>query len=129
METTKRKEKKMMKVFCNWIDKKTSLYLEWLDYGFDDVALLSGHAKRVGVRRKTAWESSRKLLKCRNPKVDEKKLRELFERFYEFETTELIGKEWRQIYFKRKKNVNEKVKMQSFSLVDPELMKCIKTGF
>ena len=118
-----------MKVFCDWVDKESSHYLEWLDNGFDDVAFLSGHAKRVGVRKKIAWEASRKFLKCRNPKVDEKQLRELFERFYEFETTELTGKEWRQIYFKGKKNVNEKVKMQSFSFSDPELMKYIKTGF
>ena len=112
----------MMKVFCNWIDTESPVFLEWLDYGFDDVAFLSGHAKRVGIRRKTAWESSRKFLKYRNPKVDEKKLRECFEDFYEFEETD---REWRQIYSKGKKN--EKVKMQSFSFSDPELMKCIKT--
>ena len=129
METTKRKEKKMMKVFCDWIDKESSLYLEWLDYGFEDVEFLSAHAKRVGIRKKTAWEASRKFLKCRNPKINEKQLREWFERYYESETTELTGKEWRQIYFKGKKNVDEKVKMQSFTLVDPELMKYIKTGF
>ena len=113
---------RMMKVFCKWIDTESPIYMEWLDYGFDDVTFLSGHAKRVGIRRKTAWESSRKFLKCRNPKVDEKKLRECFEDFYEFEKTD---REWRQIYSKGKKN--EKVKMQSFSFSDPELMKCIKT--
>ena len=122
METTKRRDRKMMKVFCNWIDTESPVYLEWLDYGFDDVAFLSGHAKRVGIRRKTAWESSRKFLKCRNPKVDEKKLREWFQDFYEFEKTDRI---WRQIYSKGKKN--RKVKMQSFSFSDPELMKYIKT--
>ena len=87
METTKRRDKKMMKVFCNWIDTESPIYMDWLDYGFDDVAFLSGHAKRVGIRRKRAWESSRTFLKCRNPKVDEKKLREWFEDCYEFETT------------------------------------------
>ena len=112
----------MMKVFCNWINTESPIFLEWLDYGFDDVAFLSGHAKRVGIRRKTAWESSRKFLKCRNPKVDEKKLREWFQDCYEFESTDPI---WRQIYSKGKKN--EKVKMHSFSFSDPELMKCIKT--
>lgn len=114
----------MMKVFCNWIDTESPIYMEWLDYGFDDVAFLSGNAKRVGIRRKTAWESSRKFLKCRNPKVDEKKLREWFHGFYEFEETD---REWRQIYFKGKKN--EKMKMQSFSFSDPELMKCIKPNY
>ena len=113
---------RMMKVFCDWIDTESPIFLEWLDYGFDDVAFLSGHAKRVGIRRKTAWESSRKFLKCRNPKVDEKKLREWFVDCYEFETTNL---KWREEYFKRKKN--EKVKMQSISFSDPDLMKCIKT--
>lgn len=127
MDTSKRKEKKMMKVFCDWVDKESSLYLEWLDYGFGDVEFLSAHAKRVGIRKKTAWEASRKFLKCRNPKINEKQLREWFEHYYEYETNELTGKEWRQIYFKGKKK--EKAKMQSFSLVDPELMKYIKTGF
>jgi hypothetical protein len=122
MKTTKRKDKKMMRVFCNWIDTESPVFLEWLDYGFDDVAFLSVHAKRVGIGRKTAWESSRKILKCRNPKVDEKKLREWFQDCYEFETTDL---RWREEYFKRKKN--EKVMMQSFTFSDPELMKCLKT--
>ena len=126
MDTTKRKDKKMMRVFCNWVDKESPLYMEWIDNGFDDVAFLSGHAKRVGIRRKTAWESSRKFLKCRNPMVDEKQLREWFVRFYDFEITDL---KWMKDNFKRKKNVNEKVKMQSFSLVDPNVMKCIKTDF
>ncbi len=122
MKTSKRRDRKMMKVFCNWIDTESPIYMEWLDYGFDDVAFLSGHAKRVGIGRKTAWESSRKFLKCRNPKIDEKKLREWFEDFYEFETTDL---RWREEYCKRKKN--EKVMMQSFTFSDPELMKCLKT--
>ena len=122
METTKRRDRKIMKEFCNWIDTESPLYMEWLDYGFDDVAFLSAHAKRVGIRRKTAWESSRKFLKCRNPKVDEKKLREWFHDCYEFEKTDRI---WRQIYSKGKKNVE--VKMQSFSFSDPGLMDCIKT--
>ena len=115
-----------MKVFCDWVDKESSHYLEWLDNGFDDVAFLSGHAKRVGIRRKTAWESSRKFLKCRNPKVDEKQLREWFVDFYDIEITDL---KWMKDNFKRKKNVNEKVKMRSFSFADPDLMKCIKTDF
>ena len=126
MDTTKRKDKKMMKVFCNWIDEESPLYMEWIDNGFDDVAFLSGHAKRVGIRRKTAWESSRKFLKCRNPKVDEKQLREWFVDFYDIEITDL---KWMKGNTKRKKNVNEKVKMKSFSLVDPNVMKCIKTDF
>ena len=124
METTKRKDKKIMKEFCNWIDTESQIYMEWLDYGFDDVAFLSAHAKRVGIRRKTAWESSRKFLKCRNPKVDEKKLREWFQDCYEFETTDL---RWREEYFKRKKI--EIGKIQSFSFADQELMKCIKADF
>ena len=126
MDTTKRKDKKMMRVFCNWVDKESPLYMEWIDNGFDDVAFLSGHAKRVGIRRKTAWESSRKFLKCRNPRVNEKQLREWFVRFYDFEITDL---KWMKDNFKRGKNVNEKVKIQSFSFADPDLMKCIKTDF
>ena len=124
MKTAKRKDRRMIKKFCNWIDKESPVFLEWLDYGFDDVVFLSAHAKRVGIRKKTAWEASRKFLKCRNPKINEKQLREWFEDFYEFETTDL---RWRQIYFKGKKN--EKMKMQSFSFSDPGLMKCIKTDF
>ena len=122
MNTTQRRDRKMMKLFCNWIDTESPIYMEWLDYGFDDVAFLSLHAKRVGIRRKTAWESSRKFLKCRNPKVDERKLRKWFQDCYELEETD---REWRQIYSKGKKN--KKVKMQSFSFSDPDLMKCIKT--
>ena len=116
----------MIKEFCNWVDNKSSLYLEWLDYGFDDVEFLSAHAKRVGIRKKTAWKASRKFLKCRNPKVDEKQLRECFERYYEYESTELTEKEWRQIYFKGKRKPR---KMQSFPLTAENLMKYIKTGF
>ena len=116
----------MIKKFCNWIDTESPLYLEWLDYGFDEVVFLSAHAKRVGIKKKTAWEASRKFLKCRNPKVDEKQLRECFERFYEFEATEENEGEWRQFYFEGKKKPG---KMQSFSFTDPGLMKCIKTDF
>ena len=115
-----------MKEFCNWIDTESPLYLEWLDYGFTDVEFLSAHAKRVGIRRKTAWETSRKFLKCRNPKVGEKELREWFERYYEFEATGVKEKEWRQIYFKGKKRSG---KMQPFSFSDPSLMKYIETDF
>ena len=93
----------MIKKFCDWIDKESPVFLEWLDYGFDDVVFLSAHAKRVGIRKKTAWEASRKFLKCRNPKVNEKQLRERFECHYEFESTEENEREWRQIYFKGKK--------------------------
>lgn len=124
MKTSKRYDRKIMKKFCNWIETYSPLYLEWLDYGFDEVVFLSAHAKRVGIRKKTAWEASRKFLKCRNPKINEKQLREWFERYYEYETTELTGKEWRQIYFKGKKKPG---KMQSFSFTDPDLLKCIKT--
>lgn len=116
----------MIKKFCNWIDKESPVFLEWLDYGFDEVVFLSAHAKRVGIRKKTAWEASRQFLKCRNPKVNEKQLRELFERYYEFESTEENEREWRQFYFKGKKKPG---KMQSFSFTDPGLMKCIKTDF
>ena len=124
MEASKRRDRKIMKEFCNWIDTESPLYLEWLDYGFDEVVFLSAHAKRVGIRKKTAWEASRKFLKCRNPEVDEKQLREWFERYYEFESTEVNEREWRRIYFKGKKKPG---KMQSFSFTGPDLMKCIKT--
>ena len=126
MKTTKRKDWRMIKKFCNWIDKESPLYLEWLDYGFEDIEFLSAHAKRVGIRKKTAWEASRKFLKCRNPKVDEKQLREWFDRYYEFESTEENEREWRLLYFKGKMKSG---KMQSFSFTDPGLMKCIKTDF
>lgn len=126
MKTTKRKDRRMIKKFCNWIDKESPVFLEWLDYGFDDVVFLSAHAKRVGIRKKTAWEASRKFLKCRNPKVDEKQLREWFGRYYEFESTMENEREWRQIYFKGKKKPG---KMQSFSFTDPDLMKCINPDF
>ena len=69
MKTTKRKDWRMIKKFCNWIDKESPVFQEWLDYGFDDVVFLSAHAKRVGIRKKTAWEASRKFLKCRNWKI------------------------------------------------------------
>ena len=130
MNNSKKKEKRIIMKFCDWINTESPIFMEWLDYGFEEVEFLSAHAKRVGIRKKTAWEASRKFLKCRNPKVDEKQMRERFERYYEFETTELTGKEWRQIYFKGKKNENKNktVKMQSFSFAAPELMKCLKTG-
>lgn len=44
----------MIKKICNWIYKESPVFLEWLDYGFDDVVFLSAHAKRVGIRKKTA---------------------------------------------------------------------------
>lgn len=53
-ENNQKKRRRMIKKICNWIYKESPVFLEWLDYGFDDVVFLSAHAKRVGIRKKTA---------------------------------------------------------------------------